>query len=427
LHLFSRVLVESKREGRSYESIANGESVTEDVLLTQPSAAPIFGTTQIQRPPKAQPFQPVFNGFGATEQTPREYNLIFEPPLPVLPSSASQGAIAQVETHSVTAPVPQRAMKSPILNFENPVPSQQSPFATTATPDSRKQEPAFATPPKLQFSASFKFDAPPSFRIPLPIANEEPPLIQSISESPVTQASPPPEKKIDQARRETERQSIFERQEEMLKDELARQHLDRRLKLESEEQERKKVLEISRQLTAERERVRAKRAAELEQQKHAAKEDHERQRAMAAKRKQEKEKAVERFTDEIVTSIIREHILEVSATMLAIEFDHRLLMTKILRAFKRICARSLRRKQVKLKQIAQSQRRKSHLMKALQELEASDSSGRKPRRQLYRSRVLESEDALEDILVKVFACPPVTQCRRLKNRKNYGNRWSWVE
>ena len=318
----------------------------------------------------------------------------------VASAAQSRPPTISFEKPEFAAPVPQRAKISPILQFQTPVTSNfgatgQSNVTTSApAPDS-----IILPQPKVEFPVSFRFTAPspaPSPTVPTEAKAENLNLLS-------TKPSLRFEDKVDSAKRDLQRQSVFERQEKLLQDELSRQERERQLKVKSEEQETQKSREMALQRTIERQAMREREAAALEKEKAASKENEERQRALKEKRKAEREKAVDFFAHEIVNSIVREHILEVNATMLAVAFYRKHLLSRVLRLLKKICVRSVRRKELYLEEIAQSRKRRTLLTRALAELESGrhSSVAKKPRRGSFRADPLESEEYLEDILIKV--------------------------
>lgn len=202
--------------------------------------------------------------------------------------------------------------------------------------------------------------------------------------------------------RTARRQSQFERQEKLLHDELIRQESERKSKLELEEQERQQSIAVARQTVLERQQFRQKESAFLRRQKTVTKEREEHERIESERRKAERERNIEFYTDEIVHTIVQEHILEVTADVLASAFHRERLLKRALRHLKRICARSLRRKHQQLEQISQSRIRKGLLVRALGELDSGSttSSNKKLRRKSIRLHH-ETEDILEEVLLKV--------------------------
>lgn len=167
------------------------------------------------------------------------------------------------------------------------------------------------------------------------------------------------------------RESLFARQEKLLHDELTLQERERQAKVDLAEQQRKDSVKVAQKRTLERHLLRQKQAALLETQKMAIREreyalDEER------KRKVQRERIVEFYADEITKSIMQEHILEVDASVLATAFHRKTLLTRVLHHLKKVCGRSLYRKQAAIEQIAKSRIRKSLLTLALAELDSGE-------------------------------------------------------
>jgi hypothetical protein len=318
------------------------------------------------------------------------------------------------------APTPQRAKISPVLSFQLPTPVNDGPGGQTIIPTSNLQ-------PQFQSPEPFTFSKSPSISIPIRGADE---TTQNETPVPRTQHLPPLEDtRASELERTARRQSQFERQEKLLQAELTRQERERKSKLELEEQERQKSLAAARQTALERQQLRQKESALLRSQKMATKEREEQERIDNERRKAAREKNIEFYTEEIVNTIVQEHILEVTADVLASGFNRQRLLTRALRHLKKTCTRSLRRKQQQLEQISQSRIRKGLLVRALGELDrgAPANSNKKPRRQSHRLR-RENEEALEEVLLKVLAylCTKVT-CRRARNRRSYGGQSIYSE
>jgi hypothetical protein len=293
------------------------------------------------------------------------------------------------------SPVPKRAIKSPILSF------QTLPSTGTSNSNVTTASNIFAKPinqnSQSQSPAPFAFSTPPiSF-----------PSTPSIQEPKVNAANPTSSflpanaaKSIDLT---TRRQSLFERQEKLLHDELARQDRERKSTLALHEQERLKSLEQVQQQTRERTRLREEESALLQSQKLETQERQRHERILNEQRKQQREKTVQFYADEIVNSIVQEHILEVNAGILAVAFHRRVLLGRILRRLRKICKRSVLRKQVQLEKIAAARIRKTLVDRALAELDYDGSSFKKPRRRSQRPRPVETEEEFNELLSKVSA------------------------
>jgi hypothetical protein len=295
----------------------------------------------------------------------------------------------------LSAPIPQRAKKSPILNFQLPLANNgfgTKSLSTAASDQSLSQHPApfvFSGPTSSPFSAFGPKEIPKDEAATRVLPRSSPPELEG--------------KKQDQINlNNNRRQSLFERQEKLLHDEITRQEQERKSKLDLEEKERQKVVEMARQQNLERQLLREKESARLQNQKMATRELELRERAKNEEQKAQQEKNVQFYSEEIVDSIMLEHILGVNADVLAIGFYRKWLLAKALRHLKKVCTRSVRRKKLHIERIAQSRLRKNLLSRALAELDRSQSPGanKKPRRRSHALR-LEDEDAFEEILLKV--------------------------
>jgi len=411
LHQFSREIVEAKRRNQSNQSIvngfhaqslpvnqrqfptllrsANGVNQSSSHTLTTPKfPSMVNNATQPALPSQLAPFnfkptaQPSKRletsdpAFGV-EQPPLDRDFDSKPPL--------------------KAPTPQRAKISPVLSFQSPTP-------VTSTGEGlggqlRRTSPGRNIQPKFQSPAPFVFSKTSSISGPIHVTKE--------SASPPVQQPLPPSQPEDthfaELERKARRRSQFERQEKLLRDELARQESERKSKLDLEEQERQNSLAVARQTALERQQVRQKESALLRRQKMATKEREEEEKIESERRKAEREKNIEFYTEEIVQTIVQEHILEVTADVLASGFHRDRLLRRALRHLKKVCARSLKRKRQQLEQISQSRIRKGLLVRALGELDSGSIaySNKKPRRQSYRPH-RETEDFLEEVLLKVL-------------------------
>jgi hypothetical protein len=298
------------------------------------------------------------------------------------------------------SPIPHRAKKSPVLNFKSPFVSQESPVGQTQDVVPHRPEVSSVLQPSSPLPAPNTLSKPHTFSID---------ILENPSEDNVPTkllVRPPPfqpqEERPDQAELLAHRKLSFERQEKLLYDELNRQERARQSKLDSDERERQKSLEIARQRNLERELARQRESVLLKNQRIVATERELREQAQSEKRKARREKDIQFYTDEIVNSIVQEHILEVSADVLAISFYFKWLLSKVLHHLKKVGARSLRRKEQHLEQIKQSRTRKCLLNRALAELDRSETTSiiKQPPRRPNRVG-LESETLLNDILNKV--------------------------
>jgi hypothetical protein len=436
LHQFSRTIVESKRRGQTNQSVVNGLASGQ-----QPGGWPsVMAPTFLPKSTQAQPFSPftpahprlpTMNGTNPFEK-PKD-QLSFTSPTLVQPKepfeTETQTVFSSISSTvddksaskpPLSAPVPQRAKKSPILNFQLPrvaTDTSERP-KPIPTPEASTNHVSQAPHPALS-----TFSAPFSTSFSTTIRDDT--LKDDVPTRVLTRESPPKteEQRPDLAQITARRQSLFERQEKLLHDELTQQERERQSKLDHVERERKKSLELTRQRTYERNLARQRESALLKSQKMATKEREEQERLRNEQQKAHQEKNIQFYTEEIVNSIVQEHILEVEADVLAVAFHRKWLLTRVVRHLKKICARSVGRKQLQLEEIKQIRNRKRLLARALSELDSSDSAGlnKKPRRQSHR---FESEDALENILNKV--CNNLLtylNLRRVKLRRHCGNRW----
>ena len=310
-------------------------------------------------------------------------------------SSTADGK--SVSKPPLSAPVPQRATTSPILNYQLPSVATEEKPKPPPMPEASTNQASQAPLP-----ATFTFSTPLSTSSSTTIRDETP---KDDAPTRVLRRESPPkpeEKRPDLAQIAARRQSLFEQQEKLLHDELIQQEQERQSKLDHAERELQKSLELERQRTHERNLARQRESALLKNQKMATKEREEQERLRNEQRKAQQEKNINFFTEEIMNSIVREHILEVNADVLAIGFHRKWLLTRVVRHLKKTCARSARRKQLQLEEIKQTRYRKRLLARALSELDNGASAGlnKKPRRQSRRLRI-ENEETLDEILNKV--------------------------
>ena len=215
-----------------------------------------------------------------------------------------------------------------------------------------------------------------------------------VAEKPTPPSIPSSVDTLGSTDRQTRRQFLYERQEKLLHDELTRQDRERKTKLDHFERERQKALEKAREVANERAALRQKETAELQNQKIATQEHAHLERVAAERRKIQLEKKVQLHAEEIVNSVVREHILAISSNVVAVTFHKR----SVLRRLGRIGKRSVRRKQVALEKLAQARISRTLVDRALAELDAGD---KKPRRRSQRVRPLETEEEFDELLVKV--------------------------
>ena len=296
---------------------------------------------------------------------------------------------AIVNEAPLTSPVPVRPIKSPILGHHSPHINLTSTLVSGAT-----KEPAWRT-----IDSQFLPPQPKTSRLAIP---------QTIPSLPVSLEEPlkPSEKPIiRQSESVARRQSLFERQERLLHDQLKQQERDRQIQLDLEEAQRKEEQERIRQRNRERELIRAKESALLERQRQVTREQRERERLERERQNAERERNIQFYTEEIVDAVVREHIFEVVADVLAVEHYRKGLLWRTLVRIKKVSARSLRRRQIHLEQLRQLRNRKRLLARALNELDSRvvvDSTRRKRRHSSHLP--YDNEDELEEVLIRVL--PP---------------------
>jgi hypothetical protein len=172
--------------------------------------------------------------------------------------------------------------------------------------------------------------------------------------------------------------------------------------MDLEEVQRQEYQERLRQQTRERQLVRANESALLERQKQATKAEQERTCLERERQKSERERNIQFYIEEIVGAVIREHVFEVTADVLAVEHYRKRLLRRTWLPIKKIGARSLRRKQVHVEQLRQLRNRKRLLAKALNELDNREVvSTTKQRRRQAHHVPFEDEDEFEELLIKV--------------------------
>jgi hypothetical protein len=326
----------------------------------------------------------------------------------------------------LSAPVPIRAKKSPVLKFQ-----------PTVAPVDNSQNPQVQELPKFSMPINNRQFQPPPF-VPAetgPGAGIDGPLNLAVKNDAPTIAlgsqMPPPafqEKISSDTERVTRRQSMFEQQEKLLREQLTLQERERQTKLNLTKQEQETAEQLAQKNTLERQLLRQKEASILEAQKMASIKREERQAALNEKRKAHREKTVQFYATEIVNSIVQEHVLELNATILAVEFHRKALLRRVLRKVRKVGARSVRRKQIQLEEIAQTRVRKNLLTRARAELDNKEvSSGSKRlRRRSLRQRPLENEDEFDKLLVKVDSALVCPNDRRVKSPKNCGGQWMLI-
>lgn len=299
----------------------------------------------------------------------------------------------------LSVPVPQRAQKSPILRFDSAVPVND---AWTPKVPSHVSAPTkgFSLQPELPvtLNGSSILPSKPSHRSgQIDVTTEE-----NLEPTPLVMTHQTLSTPLAINLRQ---QSLFDRQEKLLHEELALRERERQSKLDLEDQERRTAAEVGRLQALERAQIRQKEAVLLRTQKFAAQERQRRERAISERRKIQDEQAVQSYAEEIVDTIVQGHIFETTAALLAEAFHRKALLCKTVRRLKVICSRSLRRKKLLLEKIAQSRRRKDLVSRALTELDSGEGGSNSPHlngRRSHRAYSFNNEEAFQKILVKVI-------------------------
>lgn len=297
-------------------------------------------------------------------------------------------------------PVPQRAQKSPILTFDSPGP-------ITGTGASQVQQ-SVVLPPSAVFSQPkpyISISSPPvvlSNNLPRSTCSED-----TASEEPKpSPSSLVKEKSATWSTISLRHQSLLDRQEKLLHEELALRERERQSRLALADQERRSAVELGRLQIIERTQLRQKEAVVLRAQKLAAQEKEQHNRGLSEQRKVQDEKTIQFYAEEIVDTVVQEQIFATTAAALAVAFHRKRLLYKTTRRLKFVCARSLRRKQALLEKLAQSRQRRALVSRALTELNSGVSTSNlyhlKGRRS-HRVHSVGNEDEFEQILSKVFS------------------------
>jgi hypothetical protein len=327
----------------------------------------------------------------------------------------------------LTAPVPIRAKKSPILKFQPTAPA----FNIT------QQAPQIQELPKFSMPFNKKLFEPSA----LSVATEAKPSLTTTAQmnvnrrddAPTVVLGQPPiptfqEKSSSDAERNNRRQSLFEQQEKLLHEQLALQERERQAKLDLAIHEQETAEQIAQKLVLERQLLRQKEASLLEAEKLASIKREERQQALNEKRKAQREKMIQFYATEVVNSIVQEHVLELNATVLAVEFHRKKLLHRVIRKIRKVGARSVLRKQIQLEEIAQAKMRKNLLTRARAELDSTQIPvvSKKVRRR-SRLQPLEDEDAFDQMLVKVQLVVSSSNFRQARRRRNSGAQWMRIK
>ena len=297
-------------------------------------------------------------------------------------------------------PVPQRAQKSPILKFDSPGP-------ITGTRASQLQQ-SVVPPPNTTFS-----QPQPNISIfsPSDVVSNSLPLstYSEVTGNAEPKPSPSPlmkEKSSTQSTISLRHQSLLDRQEKLLHEELAVGERERQSRLDLADQERRSILELGRLQMIERAQFRQKEAVALRAQKLAAQAKEQHNRGLSEQRKIQNEKIIQFYAEEIVDTIVQEQIFANTAAALAVAFHRKRLLYKATRRLKFVCARSLRRKQALLEKLAQSRQRRALVSRALTELSSGVSTSNLYNLKGHRSHHVHSvgnEDEFEHILSKVVS------------------------
>jgi hypothetical protein len=299
------------------------------------------------------------------------------------------------------SPAPKRVIKSPILGFQSSQPSNPTADSLPIPKAPSLFGANFNQNPQSQPPAPFAFTPTPTISFPSSPSNGLPKL--GTPDIPAT-ITPLPLSEESSLSLKKHRQSLFERQEKLLHDELAFQDRERQSILNQHKREQQKSFELARQQTLERAQQRLKESVLLQNEKIETQERQHHERIMKEQRKVQTEKTVQFYAEEIVNSIVQEHVLEVSASELAVAFHRRVFLKNVLHRLSKICKRSVLRKKVQLEQIAQARRRKTLVDRALAELDNGERGplSKKPRRRSQRIRLGETEEELTEVLAKVL-------------------------
>lgn len=297
---------------------------------------------------------------------------------------------AQGNNSILSAPVPQRAMKSPILSFQLPAKVDKGSQPVPETP--QKQSPWQLTP---------------SFSVPVqsPFQFSNLGSADEVKDNTVTKVSTPlshgPDKIVDQVDSTRRRQLLFEKQERLLQDELSNQERERRTKLEEDERQQQNSMASASQRNLERQVIRQQESERLKAQKMASAEIERRERAKREERKVQREKDVHFYSEEVLNSIMLEHILAVNAEALAIAFYRKRLLRNVLLQLKKVATRSMRRIEAHHEQTIQLRLRRIQLNKALAQLDQQSRIVTKSPRRPFHGPQFPDEDFLEEIILKV--------------------------
>lgn len=409
LHQFSRTIVEAKRHGQTYQAVVNGSASKSEENGLKPMRTN-FWQQQHQRTEKLSPFA---KGLQSPTVNRHTVPIVKQESESIVAQTAKQLSVPEKQTFPnstirqqqtvrpvnppLSVPVPQRAQKSPILTFNSALPKNEGwtaivpskgpqPSAISSLPEPHPIFTASSIPPStvsygsVQSEVTMQDDSSPSPRV---VTEEKHP-------APSTVALRHP--------------SLFDRQEKLLHEELRLREAERQSKLDLADQERKTAIELSRRQALEREQTRQKESVFLKAQQIAAQEQERNDHAAHERRKVQEEQNIQIYTEEIVDTLVQEHVFETIASVLAEEFHRRFLLHKSVHNIKVVSARSLRRKQLLLEKMAQSRKRKELVSRALTELDSgriktsvSNMNGRR----VNRRYSIEDEEAFEKILLNV--------------------------
>ena len=391
-------MVEAKRGTLSNQAVVNGKDKTSGLKST---ASPLFAPPSVIPTPAtpfgaAQPPPPITNGVFKFDQVKEVPSLTAQPKLAAIkvPETSPQ----QLDHKYPLSPVPKRLKMKPAFLEAGGSLINQGESTINQKPHEIPRITANLLP-QQQPATPFALSSRSTSSVPHVVITEPPEDNVANGILPPSSAAQVEGKQPEQVDAAKIRQSLLERQENLLHEELRRQERERHKKLARADEERRKSDELARRQNLERQRVREEESALLKKQKIASEEQelHKQER-----KKAQIESDIQYYSDEIVNTIVQEHVLEVAAEVLAIEFYRRGLLGKTIRQLKKICERSVRRKKLYLQRIAQTQNRKRLLARALTELDRAELSAanKKLRRRPYRLSI-ESEDILEEILLKV--------------------------
>jgi hypothetical protein len=433
LHQFSHNIVEVKRRTQTYQSVVNGRNLPGPEKKSEQVRTNLWEFRN-QKTEKASPVPSKNLPSSAFAHTDALGVRKFPSSITVQPAEQLSNLSGHTTPSSnlreqqnirhvnppLYVPVPQRAQKSPILTFDSPGPIHGNRASDVQQSVIPPPSAIFSQPqPHLSISSP-----------PVVLSNSLPP--SSYSED-TAQEEPKPspfssmkEKSATQNAASLRHQSLLDRQEKLLHEELALRERERQSRLDLADQERKSNAKLGRLQAIEREQLRQKEAAILRAQKVAAQEEEQQSRGLSERRKVQDEKIIQFYAEEIVDTIVQEQIFVTTAAALAVAFHRKRLLYKTTRSLKFVCARSLRRKQALLEELAQSRQRRALVSKALIELDSGVSTSNRYKsngRRSHRVHSMGSEDEFEKILLKVLSILNRAKDRPARRQKRCGNQW----